>query len=568
MSYQVLARKYRPQNFNDLVGQDFVRDTLKNAVKLNRISHAYLFCGPRGTGKTSTARIFAKAINCDHLKDANPCNSCDVCEEITNGNSIDIIEIDGASNRGIDEIRQIRESAKFLPTKCRYKVYIIDEVHMLTEPAFNALLKILEEPPRHILFILATTNQYRIPETIISRCQVYSFKKVATENMKELIAKILNKEGLSYDIDALSLIARNADGCIRDALSIVDQVVAYTNGILEYSVVYKLLGLTDRELVYKLLSSIIKGESEKIAKICKEIDEKGLEYSYIIEQLIIYVRYLINYAYTKELIERELVTEELELIKRLVPYSYSQRLFLIFQILLKVSNDIKLYAFDKYVFEIGLYKATISEELIPSDLRNGKFDGRDENPLTAYAAKSSGLIGNFNGRGENYRNIKRNDYTKSENKDVKSLSNNVKVSNETWREFLNRLGKNNPNISINLNYGHLDFSKEGVLNVVFTNDKKFHYQIVKSRNNFELIKREVYNYFNNIKEFNIFLSDEDSKDQGVKNNIEQVEEPETYKELKIKREIEEDKLVKTIINDFEASIKYIEVENKNKEKKK
>ena len=227
MSYLVLARKWRPQSFDDIAGQGHISRTLQNAIRTNRIAHAYLFTGVRGVGKTTAARILAKALNCERGPTPEPCNQCSHCEEITNGNSIDVLEIDGASNRGIDEIRQIIENVRYQPAKCRFKIYIIDEVHQVTKDAFNALLKTLEEPPPSVKFILATTEPHRLPETILSRCQRFDFRRISLREIVERLADIANKEGLKITNGALVLLAREADGSMRDAQSLLEQVLAF-----------------------------------------------------------------------------------------------------------------------------------------------------------------------------------------------------------------------------------------------------------------------------------------------------------------------------------------------------
>jgi len=227
MEYLVLARKWRPQVFEDVVGQDHVVKTLQNAVRLDRIAHAYIFSGPRGTGKTSVARILAKSINCKEGPTQTPCNQCGNCLEITGGSSLDVREIDGASNRGIDEIRELRENIRFSPTSSRYKMYIIDEVHMLTQPAFNALLKTLEEPPPHVVFVFATTEIYKVPATILSRCQHFDFKRISVRQIAGNLGHIAQEEGIGISDVALSWIAREGQGSLRDSQSIFDQVISY-----------------------------------------------------------------------------------------------------------------------------------------------------------------------------------------------------------------------------------------------------------------------------------------------------------------------------------------------------
>ena len=227
MSYLVLARKKRPQVFEDVIGQRPITQTLQNAIAQKRVAHAFLFTGPRGVGKTSTARILAKALNCEKGPQMNPCNQCPACKEISEGNSIDVIEIDGASNRGIDEVRELRENVRYTPAKSRYKIFIIDEVHMLTLPAFNALLKTLEEPPPHIVFIFATTEPHKIPATILSRCQRYDFKRIPSGEIVQHLRRIVDEEKIEVSQRALSTLARESEGSMRDAQSLLDRLISY-----------------------------------------------------------------------------------------------------------------------------------------------------------------------------------------------------------------------------------------------------------------------------------------------------------------------------------------------------
>ena len=256
MSYQVLSRKWRPQNFGDVVGQEHVTQTIQNAIKLDRIGHSYIFTGPRGVGKTTVARVLAKGLNCKNPKENNPCNACTHCEEITNGRNMDVLELDGASNRGIDEIRELRESVKYPPNSGKYRVYIIDEVHMLTKEAFNALLKTLEEPPPHVVFILATTDPHKVPQTILSRTQRFDFRRLSIELISNHLVEILNRENINFEEDALKLIAKKADGSMRDSLSILDQVIAYSGDKVEVEPVRSSLGIIHDSLYVNLFSGI------------------------------------------------------------------------------------------------------------------------------------------------------------------------------------------------------------------------------------------------------------------------------------------------------------------------
>ncbi len=289
--YQVLARKYRPQKFAEVVGQGPIVTTLKNAIQMGRTAHAYLFCGCRGTGKTTLARLFAKTLNCIALTDEiEPCNSCASCREIAAGHAIDVLEIDGASHRGIEDIRQINETIAFTPTGGRYKIYLIDEVHMLTKEAFNALLKTLEEPPPHVKFFFCTTEPHRIPSTILSRCQRFNLRRIPIEKMEQQLAKILQESGIAADPAALSLIAQRAEGSLRDALSVLDQMIACEAGTLSVQAVTATLGIPPKEICFALDEAGYKQDGASLFKIAAEVYESGYNLSHFIEELVNHFR--------------------------------------------------------------------------------------------------------------------------------------------------------------------------------------------------------------------------------------------------------------------------------------
>jgi len=293
MSYLVLARKYRPQTLEQVIGQGHITQTLKNAIQADRVAHALLFAGPRGIGKTSVARIFAKAMNCKEGPTPTPCNVCTSCREITDGIAVDVFEIDGASNRGIDEIRELRANVKYMPGHSRYKIYIIDEVHMLTPPAFNALLKTLEEPPAHVLFVFATTEAYKIPVTILSRCQRHDFRRIGLEDILEHLRNICQDTSLEISEDSLRLLAKEADGSMRDALSLLDQVMAYSEGIATDDQVLDILGAVDRNVIFDLSSALLTHDLVKALNLLDGIYSRGHDLKRLLIQLVEHFRHLL-----------------------------------------------------------------------------------------------------------------------------------------------------------------------------------------------------------------------------------------------------------------------------------
>lgn len=322
MSYQALYRVWRPQRFDELVGQQVVTQTLKNAIITHQISHAYLFAGPRGTGKTSAAKIFAKAVNCHHLEDGEPCNKCDLCKAITNGQLNDVIEIDAASNNGVEEIRDIRDKAKYAPTQADYKVYIIDEVHMLSTGAFNALLKTLEEPPANVIFILATTEPHKIPLTIISRVQRFDFRRISAKDAFDRMKYILDQKKVEYEEKALWVIANAAEGGMRDALSILDQVLSFSDNQVKLADALTVTGSVTKQLLEKYFFEVTDHQSAAALDTMKDILGEGKDDQRFIEDLISFIRDVLLYQESPELIMVEstgLATEDFDKMSKAAP---------------------------------------------------------------------------------------------------------------------------------------------------------------------------------------------------------------------------------------------------------
>lgn len=298
MAYLVTARKWRPNRFEDVVGQEHITTTLKNAIRNNRLAHAYLFAGPRGVGKTTTARILAKTLNCLQPVDFEPCNECEMCKSFNTSQSLDIIEIDGASNRRIEEIRTLRDSVKYAPTKGSYKVYIIDEVHMLTNESFNALLKTLEEPPEHTIFIFATTDVHKVPLTIISRCQRFDFRRIELETIKSLLKSIAESENIEIDDQSLTIIAKKADGALRDAESLFDQIVSFSDNKVEAATVNRMLNLVDEEVYFQISDAILSKTFISAFDITKKIYDNGWNFVDFLNGLIEHFRNIMTVRLT------------------------------------------------------------------------------------------------------------------------------------------------------------------------------------------------------------------------------------------------------------------------------
>ncbi|MCG9127398.1 DNA polymerase III subunit gamma/tau [Candidatus Poribacteria bacterium] len=377
MSYEVLAQKWRPQSFNDVVGQTHVTTTLQNQIRSERIGHAYLFWGPRGTGKTTVARLFAKTVNCQNptketefekVITGEPCNECQACKEITNGSSFDVIEMDAASNRGIDTIRDLRENVKLSPAAYKYKIYIIDEVHMLTTEGFNALLKTLEEPPSHVIFIMATTEHANIPKTIISRCQDFDFRHIDNEQIIERLQLIANDEEISADTDVLSLIARQSEGCLRDAENLLERLVASAGKELNTTNVEETLGLGSSYLLHELTEAITGRDLSAGLATLDKLSKQGMDLAQCISQLIAYFRDLRLLAIDNQL--EELVQSpksDLPNLKEKADQISVERLSRIVKILMHTNREIKEYGYPQLQLESALVQINAINEIIPLD---------------------------------------------------------------------------------------------------------------------------------------------------------------------------------------------------------
>lgn len=455
MTYQVTARKWRPQKFNEVVGQEHITETLKNSLRKNRIAHAYIFTGPRGVGKTTTARILAKALNCLNPIDYEPCNKCQMCKAINEVQSMDIIEIDAATNRGIDEVRTLRESVKYAPTLGKYKVYIIDEVHMLTTESFNAFLKTLEEPPSHTIFIFATTDIHKVPPTIISRCQRFDFRRLQIDTIKEQLKKIADEEKIKIDDKALTIIAKKADGAMRDAQSYFDQVIAFCGEQVDSDMVSKILNLIDEETYFKISDSITSKNFQVVFDTINTIYQNGWDFTDFLDGLIEHFRNILTVVLTNKTNQIECAEiYKPEYLRTSKEFSKGD-LLRILNFLSKAQQELKFSNNQKLKIEIilshliGLEKsATISE--IISSIESGDSSFTSEEPIKKKSVDKISEPKTFQSNYELQKNISTvnknsivadKTYQSKVTTDSYPSKNNLDEIIEKWKFFVDEISK-------------------------------------------------------------------------------------------------------------------------------
>ena len=463
MSYLVLARKYRPQTFEQVIEQAHITQTLTNAISADRVAHAILFSGPRGTGKTTVARILAKAMNCEQGPTAVPCNACRSCEEITGGHGVDVFEIDGASNNSVDQVRELRQNIKYMPAHSAYKIYIIDEVHMLSMAAFNALLKTLEEPPAHILFMFATTEPHKIPITILSRCQRHDLRRIDLDAISKHMAWICGREGFEIARQSLELIAREAGGSMRDALSLLDQIMTCTRGTLTHEQVLDLLGVIDRKMIYDLAAAILSVNVPAVLDVLNDIYDRGHDMKRLYADLLVHFRNLLVATLSNKLDKLiDLPKAEIELLAIQAKQTPAGTLNQIFDQLFKEEANVRLSQQPKLALEMALIRLLQTGPVLPIDTLIDKLDVLRQEML------SSGQPQNFAQPDSESQNSKAASPVRSQmppsavvskpepersdggSETAASVSGSVGKPADKWKQIIDSIVPKNPSLAANL----------------------------------------------------------------------------------------------------------------------
>lgn len=508
--HKALYRVYRPKNFEDVVGQEHIVKTLKNQIKNNNIGHAYLFSGTRGTGKTSTAKIFARAVNCLNPINEEPCNECEICKDTLNDNIMDIVEIDAASNNSVDDIRELRESVKYTPSKAKYKVYIIDEVHMLSQGAFNALLKTLEEPPSYVIFILATTEPHKIPATILSRCQRFDFKRVSSKDIANRMEYICKKENIEAEDKALSLIARNSQGALRDALSILDQCMSFGNDKIEYDDVIELLGTVNIDELFELSQAIMDENTKKSLQILNEFIIWGKDIRNLINDLIDHFRNIMVCKVSKDL--EEIISLPEESINKLKEQSQNiemNDLIRILNILSETQDSMKTSSNTRILAEVTIMK--IAQPMF--DESKEALIKRIENLEKII---ETGNIKVISVKEENKDTSKLEVAEESDHEDIKEevvyedvKSDDVKLVESSWKKIIQKIKEDKkPNIYALLKEVNSFNVNKSTLYIIFNDNFSFARSRLSSKETMEYVEGIIRQVLNRSFNLQILLKSE------------------------------------------------------------
>lgn len=522
MSYLVLARKYRPQTFEQVVGQAHVTRTLTNAITSGRVAHAILFSGPRGTGKTTVARILAKAMNCEKRPTAIPCNVCRSCSEITSGSAVDVFEIDGASNNGVDQVRELRENVKYMPAHSPHKIYIIDEVHMLSVAAFNALLKTLEEPPAHILFLFATTEVHKIPSTILSRCQRHDFRRIDVQSITAQMQEICDAQEVEISAESLWLIAREAQGSMRDALSLLDQLMAGTGKTITQAQLIENLGIIDRRFIFAIADAVLGADPAAFLDLLDEIYDRGHDMKKLYADLLEHFRNLLVLKIGKS-VERlvDLPAGEIELIGNQVKDVSATYLSQLFDLLFREEAAVRFATQPRLALEMIFIKMLQTRPVLPIDDLIVKLD------LLRREFHAAGISGDpglqIDSQDRKKKNDQADDPSEGEvtggsktSEDFPEVSTTADDLAGTWEKCLERLGEQNPILAANLRRSKLNKMRANELEVV-AEGNGFNRSIIMRAKNVAVLKKVCREYFGQDVELNINVRDDADQQRSRKN---------------------------------------------------
>jgi len=524
MAYTVFALKWRPQDFESIVGQDHIVGTLKNAIQKNRLAHAYLFTGPRGVGKTSTARILAKALNCKEGPTVTPCQKCSSCLGINQGNSLDVIEIDGASNRGIDEIRALRENVKFSPTQGKYKIYIIDEVHQITPDGFNALLKTLEEPPEFVKFIFATTHPQKVMPTIISRCQRMDFRRIPVIEIISQLEKIIREEKVAVDKEVLFAVAKSSDGSLRDAESVLDQLVSFSQGVVSLKDAISVLGMVEQDVLFAITDKIIQKDPQGALRLFNEIIDDGKDPGVFLTNLIEHFRNLMVAKVSKG--DTKLVDLPQEVCDRLLKQSQSltlEEIFTAFNILVVTQEMSKRLDSQRIPLEISLVRLAynkLESRGLTSDSQSHKLDNCAPGPVSQPAVSS--VASGDKSKKPVLEKEKQVESKEAIKEDVIVQTQHESVSldqvKSVWNNIVNSLANIKMSVSTYLSEGEPTKVQGNMVTVAFPKNYSLHKESLDKKENKAMIEKTASELCNADLRINFILVAQARHDQDVHNN--------------------------------------------------
>jgi DNA polymerase-3 subunit gamma/tau len=554
MTYLVMARKYRPQSFEEVVGQSHVTVTLVNAIKAKRISHAYLFAGPKGTGKTTVARILAKALNCKDGPTAQPCGQCDSCSEIAMGRSLDVVEIDGASNNSVDDVRALRENIRYVPSKGEYKIYIIDEVHMLSDSAFNALLKTLEEPPAHAIFIFATTEPHKVPQTVLSRCQRFDFRRIPTPDLVKTIQTIAGKEKLEIDQDASYILARRADGSLRDILSLLDQVVAFggeddgspSQRRVSKELVAQTLGLVDQEKLFEITDAISQKNAQRGLSILNQLIDSGIDLPEFVNSLLQHFRdLLVSKVGQDSKILFDLSDTYIDRYKEKAKDFSETDILRMIKIVADLNLTLKRATDPRIFLELALMKllkmeSAVSLEDVLNKLDQLQTSQREESNLSNSSIDSES-------QSSPHESLPVDDpvVPKKESEKEKISLENLK---DRWNEVLEKIKKTKLSLWSLIKEGEIISFEDDSITVEFQNGRNFHKKQAEKKENLTLVQKVLEKIYGRSFKLKFELNPEKMIPSGGQNNS-------TGKDrLNLSEAAKKDPLIKNIMDTFEGEL--------------